>query len=224
VPSEPQRDDWLSDVLGFDAYSVTPVSARAAHVPGRALFTCRVPADDIATVGALTDDGFHVVDVNVTLERAGGDGLGDDSVAPATPAQHEALLDVAGSCFRYSRFHLDRVIPRELADRVKREWLRSYVEGRRGIELLSAGSDGFLAVLEAPDGARVIDLVGVAAGAQGRGIGEALVSEFARRHGDGGRTLRVGTQAANVPSLRLYEKLGFRVASATYVLHRHAGA
>jgi ribosomal protein S18 acetylase RimI-like enzyme len=181
----------------------------------------RVPAEDVAAAEELVDAGFRVVDVNVTLEREGGEGLSGTSVAPATADQHDALLEVAGSCFRYSRFHLDPRIPAQLAHRVKREWVRSYVEGRRGIELLAAGTDGFLAALEAPDGARVIDLVGVASAARGRGLGESLVGAFAQRHGGDGRTLRVGTQVANVPSLRLYEKLGFRIVSASYVLHRH---
>ncbi len=221
--SEPVRDGWLSGVLGFDTFTVTAESAAAAAAPG--LYTCRIPAGEVDTLGVVTDAGFRVVDVNVTLERDGGDGLVDDSVAPASAEQYEALLAVAGSCFRYSRFHLDPRIPDELANRVKREWVQSYVDGRRGIELLSTPSaDGFLAVLEARDGARVIDLVGVAPAAQGHGAGESLVRAFAQRHGGGGRTLRVGTQAANVPSLRLYEKLGFRIAGASYVLHRHVDA
>jgi ribosomal protein S18 acetylase RimI-like enzyme len=218
---EPRRDDWLSGVLGFDAWTdAAPADSM------RALVTRRVPAEDVDALRAAEELGFAVVDVNVTLERSGSDGIGagDGEVAPATDEQAAALLDVAGSCFRYSRFHLDPLIPQEAADRVKREWVRSYVEGRRGIELLVAGTDGFLAVLEADDGARVIDLVGVAPAAQGRGVGESLVAAFAHRHGDGGRTLRVGTQIANVPSLRLYEKVGFRIVSAAYVLHRHVGA
>jgi ribosomal protein S18 acetylase RimI-like enzyme len=226
VLSEPQRDDWLSDVLGFDAWVVTPESAGYAHAPG--LYTCRVPTADLENAGLAADNGFRVVDVNVTLERRGGESFAGDAVAPATPDQHDALLDIAGSCFRYSRFHLDPGIPRPLADRVKREWVRSFIEGRRGIELLAATAGdeplGFLAVLETVDDARVIDLVGVAPHAQGRGIGQALVANFAHRHGNGTRILRVGTQASNVPSLRLYEKLGFRVVSSAYVLHRHVGA
>lgn len=229
MPSEPHRDDWLSDVLGLEAYSATPAAARhAADGSARAFYTCRVATDDVESLGGLAEVGYRVVEVNVTLERSGGDGLHGDSVAPATRDQHEELLHIAETCFRYSRFHLDPLIPRALADRVKRAWVLSYVEGRRGIELLAATVEGhaagFLAVLEAADGARVIDLVGVASEAQGRGVGEALVGEFARRHGDGGRTLRVGTQIVNIPSLRLYEKLGFRVVSSTYVLHRHVGA
>lgn len=216
---EPRRDDWLSDVLGYDAWN----GAAPAGVE-RALVTRRVPAGDVAALGEAEADGFAVVDVNVTLERGGFDPVATPSVSVAAPEQADALLDVAGSCFRFSRFHLDPRIDREAADRVKREWVRSYVEGRRGVELLSAGTDGFLCVLEADDGARVIDLVGVAPAVQGRGLGADLVAAFGSRHGADGRTLRVGTQVANTPSLRLYEKLGFRVAAATYVLHRHVGA
>jgi ribosomal protein S18 acetylase RimI-like enzyme len=218
VQSEPQRDAWLSDVLGFDAYV-----GDGGTKPG--LYTCRVPAEDVAAVSALEAGGFHVVDVNVTLEHSGGEAPAGSGGAPAPPDQHEELLRIAGSCFRYSRFHLDPLIPRELADRVKREWVRSCVEGKRGLELLAAAPGGqpagFLAVLEAADGARVIDLVGVRPEAQRHGVGESLVSAFIARHG--GRTLRVGTQVANVPSLRLYEKLGFRVVSARTILHRHVG-
>jgi ribosomal protein S18 acetylase RimI-like enzyme len=226
-PESPQRDDWLSDALGFDAYTVTASSARDVPSAVRAMYTCRVPAAEAEALGVLEEAGFRVVDVNVTLERTGADGPGSASVAPAAGGDDDELLRIAGSAFRYSRFHLDPLIQPEVADRVKREWVRSYLEGRRGIELLAAHADGrvvgFLAVLEAADGARVIDLVGVAAEARGRGIGEALVTEFAHRHGEDGRVLRVGTQVANVPSLRLYEKLGFRTRSATYVMHRHTG-
>jgi RimJ/RimL family protein N-acetyltransferase len=31
----------------------------------------------------------------------------------------------------------------------------------------------------------------------------------------------VGTQIANLPSIRLYEKLGFSLVKSAYVMHRH---
>lgn len=227
MPSELQRDAWLSDVLGFDAFNAMPGTVDVDRGGKRTLTTCRVPIQDVAALAVISEAGFRVVDVNVTLERVGADGVAGGAAGPARADEHDELLRIAGTCFRYSRFHLDPQLPRELADRVKREWVRSYVEGRRGIELLSATDDGrtagFLAVRESDDGARVIDLVGVATESQGHGVGESLVSTFVARHGEDGRTLRVGTQTANVPSLRLYEKLGFRVASSVYVLHRHAG-
>jgi hypothetical protein len=36
--------------------------------------------------------------------------------------------------------------------------------------------------------------------------------------------LQVGTQAANVPSMRLYEKASFSVVKTSYVMHMHVGS
>jgi RimJ/RimL family protein N-acetyltransferase len=56
-------------------------------------------------------------------------------------------------------------------------------------------------------------------------VGSQLVGAFARHyHGLGCVRLDVGTQVANLPSVRCYERLGFRLSSSSYVLHLHAGA
>ena len=219
-------DAWLTEVVGFPVYAVA-ADATSSDTAGDGFAYAKVGVDRPGDVARLEGQGFRVVDVNVTLSRSGGDppapAAGID-VGPAHPDEHDRLLEIAAKCFRYSRFHLDPAFADELADRVKREWIRSYVEGRRGIELLAARSGGrpvgFLAVVESGD-ARVIDLVGVAEADQGRGAGRALVAGFVERHGGQGRELLVGTQIANTPSLRLYSRMGFEVAGASYVLHRH---
>jgi ribosomal protein S18 acetylase RimI-like enzyme len=222
-----RRDGWLSDVLGFAVYATNS----AGEVPGddgRSLTYSKIDVADTKTAARLTSQGFAVVDVNLTFAHFGDRPATSSGVVvePARPKHFEALVDIAGRCFRFSRFHLDPRLSGELADRIKREWIRSYVQGRRGVELLAAVDDGtpvgFLAVLESGD-ARIIDLVGVAPEAQGRGAGRALVSAFVDRHSAMGRELRVGTQAANVPSIRLYESLGFSLVAAAYVLHLHRG-
>jgi ribosomal protein S18 acetylase RimI-like enzyme len=220
-------DGWLSEVLGFAVYA-TDAAGEVPGDDGRSLTYARVDVSDTEGVARLTSQGFAVVDVNVTFAHRGDRPAVSSGfvVEPARPEHAEALVDIAGRCFRFSRFHLDPRLPGELADRIKREWIRSYVEGRRGVELLAAVDDGtpvgFLAVLESGN-ARIIDLVGVAPEAQGRGAGRALVSAFVERHSASGRELRVGTQAANVPSIRLYESLGFSLVAAAFVLHCHRG-
>ena len=222
------RDDvWLSQVLERPAFAV---DAGDAVFNAAGFYTAKVGVEDVDRVASLGRQGFAVVDVSVSFAADA------DAVPPiprpvevviADAAQADALVEIAGSCFRYSRFHLDPQIDDALANRVKREWIRSYVEGRRGVELLAAVEDGapvgFLAVLDS-GGDRIIDLVGVAPESQGHGVGSSLVAAFCERHGPQARLLRVGTQIANVPSLRLYGACGFAVSSAAYVLHLHADA
>jgi GNAT superfamily N-acetyltransferase len=237
-PQEAMRsDDWLSAVMGLSAFSLQPPyervseAALAAAAGGKpAFFYCKVPVAEAGQVARLTGCGFRVVDTQLTFER-GVEAPATSArreVALAGPMEHAAVLDIAGTCFRYSRFHLDPHLPQPVAHAIKRAWAQSYVERRRGEELLvvhdDAGPAGFLAVLlarEAPGPVAVIDLVGVASGRQGRGSGAALVDAFCARWGGRAKLLRVGTQVANTPSVRLYERCGFRLAAASYVLHAH---
>ena len=223
-----EQDAWLAEVLGFPVFVVGD-DADLGGAEGRALWYAKLDVSRTAEVARLEGQGFRVVDVNVTLQHGGAraPAAAGIEVGPAAPGEHERLVEIAASCFRYSRFHLDPQLPDELADRVKGEWVRSYAEGRRGLELLAARDGerpiGFLAVLER-GGARVIDLVGVDAAKQGRGVGDALVGAFIERHSEPSDELLVGTQISNRPSLRLYARHGFEIDRASYVLHRHAWA
>lgn len=224
-------DPWLSEILGYPVYNswIPPESDE------RSLSYAKVPVDNVATVHVLTEVGFRVVSVEVTLKRSAnpwGWALPGGSVYTGvsvwdeinTDALHK-VLDIAKSCFRYSRFHLDPNIPDDLADKVKYEWVKSYFTGTRGSEFLVAwdqGSpSGFLAVLD-DDGTKVIDLIGVAEDRQRQGVGSRLVQEFSERHR--GDPLRVGTQIANAPSLAFYRKFFFTLVGSSYVLHLHRGA
>src|SRR5438093_1961982 len=127
-----RRDTWLADVLGFDVYE-----GSGPGDDGRSLTYAKIGVDDTEELARLTATGFSVVDVNVTYVYGDGTWPEPSNVEVAAPEHGDALIDIAGRCFRFSRFHLDPLIPNELADRVKREWIRSYVEGKRGSELLA---------------------------------------------------------------------------------------
>lgn len=235
-----EKDDWLSEVMTRPVFKWAGVSAptagaikkelsdRVSSRPG--FFYVKWPTGDAAGLAVFTQAGFSVIDTPITLEWSGE--------TPATPAvsavvsaessHYEALGRMAESCFRFSRFHLDPQIPERLAHLVKRRWLENYFNGKRGVALYVALVEkrvaGFLAVAEVKslsERIAVIDLIGLAAEFQGRGIGANLVSHFVSEWRSRASSLRVGTQAANIPSLRLYEKTGFRIVGTQYVLHAH---
>jgi ribosomal protein S18 acetylase RimI-like enzyme len=233
-----EHDPWLAEVLGCDVYRVSPAAGsqsrprvlQPSHTT--AFYYAKVPATQVGLVRGLCAEGFAVVDVNVTFERPTGGELPQATpnvvVRDVQPADGEAVLAIGGSCYVHSRFHLDPLFSQEQAHQVKREWVRNYLLGRRGERLLVAdvGGEpvGFLAVLTSASRdrpCRVIDLLGVAPAHQGRGVGRALVRHFLATYDGVCDAVRVGTQVANVVSLRLYERFGFRVADSAYVLHAH---
>jgi len=224
----------------LDAPLAPELATRALTTAGgdeAGFYYAKAPVDRIDIVRALGACGFYGVDVNVTFaasasDARGGSRSGDGiDVRDAQSGDADAVLEIAGSAFRYSRFHLDPAMGRDVANRIKREWIRNYVCGRRGVGLLVASARGtvagFLAVLateRAGRRIRVIDLVAVSPRHQRRGVGRALVTAFMERSRFEADLLEVGTQIANVPSIQLYQGCGFSIDRAAYVLHRHVPA
>ncbi|HXX95053.1 MAG TPA: GNAT family N-acetyltransferase [Planctomycetota bacterium] len=232
-------DPWLAAILARPVFRVslredeTPSVESLREHAGRhsaATYYAKIATSSLSQVRSLSAAGFYVVDVNVTLslKPPWPSPMVTIPVSPARPEEERSLLEIAGRCFTCSRFHLDPLIPRPTADRIKREWLASYLRGKRGERLhaarLGPSAAGFLAVLGVPSPGgtvRVIDLMGVDPPVQGRGVGRSLVAHFIREEGPRSVRLEVGTQAANTRSLRLYEAMGFRTERTQYVLHRH---
>lgn len=229
------EDRWLAERFDHPVWTVRDTSSAevrehvAAH-PGRALYQAKVPATHVDTVLDLATAGLVAVNVNCVLTRKPGAIDAPDeagvTIRVLDPARDEAVRDIAAAAFERSRFHLDPRIPNALADRIKRDWIDSYLHGRRGEFAYVAEQGGtlrgFLAV--AADGeTRIIDLVGVAAPARGRGVGAALVRRFLADAEGVCARVEVGTQAANTPATRFYEQAGFRAARSVYDLHRLEG-
>jgi ribosomal protein S18 acetylase RimI-like enzyme len=234
-------DPWLAESLQRPVFRLSwaavdpPARTLRAEMAslsggGEAFFYAKLPTSDVQACNALGDAGFALVDTAITLARTGcTENTGEEiAVGIARGEQYPMIPGIAEKCFRWSRFHLDPKIPAELANAIKRRWLESYVHGTRGCALYAAEIEGqvagFLAVAEsAVENRRVaiIDLLGVAAEHQGKGVGSALVRAFTKDWQGRVAELRVGTQAANIPSLRLYENHGFRIVESSYVLHAH---
>jgi dTDP-4-amino-4,6-dideoxy-D-galactose acyltransferase len=242
-----EKDDWLSAVLGVSSWkvlgvtaAVTPADIRTGLLDrceqGPAFFSAKIPCRDVIAVTHATRAGFSVVDANVTFDwKDGGVGsygiesneLSAMTIDMAGADDVAAIEQISGRCFSFSRFHLDPAVGLERANDVKRQWARNACRGRASAVYVARRQNdiaGFLAVLENRSSRgidAIIDLVGVDAGHQGQGVGRALSRRFIMQWRDRADRLRVGTQVSNIPAMRLYESIGFRVAETSYVLHAH---
>lgn len=227
-----QHDAWLTNMLGCDASRLTgtgwtaPELQKALDDSGDGFAWTRVPTARIELVERLSRVGFTVVDTNLTFEKALEEqGLGAGAVRAASADDENDVARIARESFRYTRFHLDPKITDETADAIKEEWARNYFRGKRGDQLLVGLDDGclagFILLLESTTEIPVIDLIAVEPASQGRGIASKLINNAVAAC-PAAKTMRVGTQAANIRSVRLYEKLGFRLVDSAYVLHWHS--
>jgi ribosomal protein S18 acetylase RimI-like enzyme len=232
------EDCWLSDILRYKVFravvpSVTqPISAdelsRHARLQSRAMYYAKVDTSQVTVLKELESAGMNVVDVNIALScDIRFQPLANRStciVKEATAADEGPITAMAGSCFRYSRFHLDPELANETANQIKHNWVKSYFHGQRGDRLFVAWYEGvpagFLAALVTDEKA-VVDLVGVDRRFQRCGIGSSLMETFCKHYQNHCTALQVGTQVSNTPSLRFYRKFGFDISGSSYVLHMH---
>src|SRR5205814_1860583 len=81
-------------------------------------YYAKVDTKQIEIVRQLGSAGLYVVDVNVTFSidvkaPSSGSVPGETaalSIREAEDVDHDAVLEIAGTCFRYSRFHLDPLV------------------------------------------------------------------------------------------------------------------
>ena len=228
-------DTWLTEILGRPSWVVTTGGTsspplRELTKPGPQFATAKIAAADTASVEFLQSGGFRVVDMVLTLDAEHPVAPGDSAaVRFAVPEDRARVEAIAGKSFRYSRFHLDPHLPRTLADKVKATWAGNWFRGARGEGMVVCENPkgvvaGFLQLRWAPAERLVIDLIAVEAESARKGFARAMIGfAYARGTGDARRPrgMTVGTQAANIGSVRLYESLGFQLRDAKFVLHHH---
>src|SRR5207245_11332602 len=146
---EVREDPWLSTIMGYGVFKVLPLEPPSSesdkdasnllgevrrHVAKQAvaMYYARVDTAQVNLVRQFCVAGFYVVDVTVTFcmespSQVRDPAPGKVSICPVGPEHHQSMLDVASSCFQYSRFHLDPLVPRSLANRIKHDWVLSYL-------------------------------------------------------------------------------------------------
>jgi ribosomal protein S18 acetylase RimI-like enzyme len=229
------EDAWLADRLGKPAFhlegDVTALATQGHPLSGRLALApifadVKLPVGDIAGINAVAGLGFSLIDTNLrfTMLREKAPGGTPRNVRPATPDMADGIAQIAHDSFVFDRFHRDPAIPKGTASKIKRDWAQNFFSGRRGEWMIAACEGdapiGFLQLLRTPDDDLVIDLIAIDAKHRGRGHALAMIS-YAVTHCAVSGEVIVGTQVSNVPSVRLYEKLGFRMAEAKYVFHHH---
>lgn len=232
-----KEDAFLSEILERPVIRLAanpsgdPLSVLLENQSLQTLSFLRCPLDQTGLLHHLQSSGFMLADILLgfacnpqEITSLSQEPPLANTIRSSIPDDCPAVAAIAENSFRWSRFHRDPFILETKANLIKRRWTENFFSGQRGQSLLVAEENGqihgFLLALET-EREHIIDLIAVAPEGQGRGIGQALVHHFLIRAREKSKMAAVGTQAANIPSVRLYEKLGFRLQSSEVVFHHH---
>lgn len=235
-------DDWLTKILKKDVYQLVvdeellgKVGDKASgkykslqELQSRSVFIyAKVSTEALPAVKFLEQQGFHLIDTNATFEKPIAkipDYTGNSIVRFTLPEDQQQVVELARDSFTYSRFHLDNAIPHEVSNKLRAEWAKNYYAGLRGDAMVVALTDGaiagFLLLIYSKDGPLIIDLIAVAETQRRKGIAKDMIT-WAEYQCKGFDNIRVGTQLANLPSIKLYEGMGFKLTEAQYTFHYH---
>lgn len=237
-----KKDLWMGQMLNKEAFLLTVTEEWLDRISEDSSSKCKAFRDlltrkvfvhtkvnttEVKTVKILESYRFNVVDTNITFDRDITKNTKRKIAAKIRPAEKKdivAATRLAADNFRYTRFHLDPCIGPETAKKIKGEWVKNYFSGTRGEQLLVAEVDakviGLIQLFFPDDNSVVIDLIVVDKEYMRKGIATDLIHYTEDMYQDKDKII-VGTQIANIPSARLYEKLGFKLFKTRYVLHYH---
>lgn len=231
LSSNIKKDDWLSTILGIACYNLDALAyVKAGDTPNELeipfLAQAKANCDDMETVLYLQNQGFQVIDTNVTfalnLEQAQAYTTTPPyKIVLAEPQHEKQVHDCAEKSFIYTRYHLDPKVSVSHANQIKAEWASNFFKGQRGQKMTLAMHEdqvvGFCQILEPNPLTRVIDLIAVDENHRRKGLAQAMIMHAL----NGEEKIIVGTQVSNIPSIRCYESMGFQLIKSQYVLHHH---
>jgi RimJ/RimL family protein N-acetyltransferase len=233
---------WDSEIFGFPVAQIDHLDFGDAKGPSGVfdafetwcaqhdvrLVSCRLDHLRLRESMALEDAGFRFVEMVYGLRLDSFDGISPPhraiQVAEAKAGDLSAIEDIAHSAFTTGRFVLDPRLPPELSQRRYATWVRNSF-GSSGQKILKAEVDGDLAgffIVEKRSGNGVYwHLTAIAPRWQGKGIGASVWRTMLLQHRTAGATsVETTISAHNLPIINLYQRLGFRFASAQMTFHR----
>ena len=234
------KDQWLSEQIGKSVYQLKVKDLlkgdfskdwkkfRVDHIKDNYLVFSKISTNSENIYQCLEKANFKLIDTNVKFALHGNISFEskqqkDIEICFAKKKHQQAAGEIARDNFIYSRFHLDPLINNNIASQIKQNWVENYFFGKRGDEmalaLLNDEPVGFLQLIIQEDNL-FIDLIGVDGKVQGKGVASAMI-QFASENIEHS-CFKVGTQIGNLPSIKLYQKLGFVLTGSDYVFHYHS--
>jgi dTDP-4-amino-4,6-dideoxy-D-galactose acyltransferase len=225
--------DWDSRFFGFsiaemnqgplnqDTFDQASAWCRSQRI--RCLYFT-ADANDAATVEFAEKNGFHLVDVRLTLTgHIKSNGIVPPRIRPWRESDLPALAAIARVSHRDTRFYFDRGFSNDRCDDLYETWIRNSCAGFADAVLVADTGQvsGYICCHLDPTGEGRLTLQAVAAPFRGQRLGSDLVHAALNWFASKGISRAVmSTTARNIASQRLYQRCGFQTASTKLIYHR----
>lgn len=225
-------DKFDSEVLGFKVAKILDIksngSGKILEDRLRSLLTelnknkvryasYRIRANDFPVIHALESAGFILVDGLISLSIDTFSAMPE--VAPEIREARKSdllkLKKLTSGLYSTTRITNDPLISKERANKYYMKWIENSVKGSAADSVLVWEEKGKILGYVTLQKKGQIPLIGVSEKARGRGIGKELIyAALATFKSWGLENVKIETQVANIPALRVYQACGFKIISS----------
>ena len=222
-----KKDVWLSKQIGFNAYNLKKNQRlNFGKLEKKILITLKVKKTQKKILKKKIQKNFKFIDVNYKFVKKIKDKnfLNNQNYfcRLSNLNDKQKIVSIAKEAFRYSRFQIDKRIPKILFERIQLEWINNFFKGKRGTDLIVAKKNkriaGFLLILVKRN-KMYIDLIATSPKFQRTGVAKSMINFAVKNINFRNFEIEVGTQKKNHNSIIFYKKIGFKKKSETAIYH-----
>lgn len=191
-------------------------------------FTFAYAKSNISTKYSLIakKNKFYLADITINLkynlEYKDTKAISINNFEIAKTDSINSILKISRQSFVYDRFHSDPNFPNYFASEIKSRWLENHFKNLRGDKCFVINEDdqikGFLLSMIKNDNV-IIDLIAVDKRFRNESVATNLINGMINYYKNKFATFFVSTQISNIPSIKLYQKLGFITQHHQLVWH-----
>lgn len=165
---------------------------------------------------------IHLADIRLTFEKELRQLESTQTYVPTYSGELTSeLLELALESGIFSRFRTDPAFDQDEYKKLYTLWIKNAL-GNQEV-LLAESYTGFVSCPILGDKAQ-IGLIAVAPNRRGEGWGKKLVRAAENFAFDqGAKVMTIGTQNSNVPAIKLYQSMGYRLVDQLWVYHYWEG-
>ena len=227
------RDDWLSEIIGLDAYWMTGdlrLPGNSIDLQGSSFLQHRTQSRDAEVAKQLGFFELEEILFRYTLKLSEDSEFqvpgGSSCFEIASQRDLRDIVDLGRSELVHSRFRADGSVPRIWHDKILAAWFsgdiqRSRMAIARDPETRSVV--GFMSLRSKRDNDFQIGHIAVLPQSRGNGYGIGLIQFWQSRLGISVQSTQhffARTQATNTGSRKFYEKCGFEEVSREFVYQK----
>ena len=222
-----KKDIWLSKQIGFNAYNLKKEpKLDFGKLEKKILITLKVKSTKKKILKKQIQKNFKFIDINYKFVKKIKDKnfINNQNYFCRFSNLNDKknIVSIAKEAFKYSRFQIDKRIPKILFERIQLEWINNFFKGKRGTDLIVAKKNkkiaGFLLILVKKN-KMLIDLIATSTKFQRTGVAKSMINFAVNNINFRNFEIEVGTQKKNRNSIIFYKKIGFKKKNETAIYH-----